>query len=227
MRRVAAFIAALFLTPAAALASTGSLTERAHAAIVSAVRDRIGPRAEVRVESLRVTGELEGPIVARPAPGGRTGSRIRFVLSPADGQPRSGDADAIISVSVPHLKASRTIRRGELVGADAVVEDSSELSGLLLQPFPGRDAFVGATAVRDVASGEAITPSVVTPSLMVKSGDKVLVRAAIDGLEVQATLVAAQAGRLGDRIRCVNPDTRRSMTVRITGRGQAEIINGF
>jgi flagella basal body P-ring formation protein FlgA len=203
------------------------LAERAERAIVVAVRERLGAGAEVRVDNLRVSGNLSGPIVALPAPGARTGSRIRFVLRPADGQPRSADADAVVLVSLPHLRAARALKRGEPIDAGGVTELHGELPGLPLQALPGRSAVVGATVNRNVAANDLITSSLVTQAVIVKPGDKILVRAVAEGLEVQATLVASQTGHLGDIIRCVNPDTRRAMAVRITGRGVAEIVNGF
>jgi flagella basal body P-ring formation protein FlgA len=209
------------------LAAADSLAERAQGAIVLAVREKLGAAADVRVDDLRVTGALDGAIVAQPVPGARTGGRIRFVLRPADGQPRSADADAVVTVSLPHLRAARTLRRGEPIEADAVVEETSEIAGLPLQPLPNRHSLAGATVVRDVNANDLILPAMVAPAIIVKPGDKVLVRAFGSGLEVQATLIAAQAGRLGDVIRCVNPDTRRAMAVRIVGRGVAEMTNAF
>jgi flagella basal body P-ring formation protein FlgA len=227
VRRAAAIVVAFQMAATAVGAGGLSLAERAEGAIVAAVRDKLGARADVRVDDLRVSGALDGNIVAVPAPGSRTGGRIRFILRPADGQPRSADADAVVVVSVPHLRAARPLRRGEPIEADAVAEVRGELSGLPLQALPDRTNLVGATVNRDVAANDLITSSIVTQAVIVKPGDKVLVRAAAEGLEVQATLVASQTGHLGDVIRCVNPDTRRAMTVRIVGRGLAEMINGF
>ncbi len=227
-RRIA--LTALTLAAAAGIPSLAlalPIAERAQAAILAVVVEKVGPRAQVQIDELRVAGDIEGAVRAIPAPGSRVGGRIRFILRPANGDPRSANADAIVSVSIPHLKATRPLRRGEPIDPSAVVEEVGEMSGMLLQPLPGLAGIAGATVVRDVAAGEVLTASMVAPAIIVKAGDKILAMAKVAGLEVQGNLVAAQAAHLGDVIRCVNPETRRAMAVRIVGRGVGEIVHAF
>ena len=192
------------------------------------MRTRLGVHAEVRVEDLQARGDLDAPLVAVPAPGARTARRIRFVLSDARAtSTRVGEAHALVFVAVPHLRAGRRLRRGSGIKSDAVVDADGDVGSVLLQALPNRQAVTGAIAARDVAPGEVLTPSLLRVAILVKPGDKIVVRASAGGLEVQATLVAAQSGRLGDVIRCVNPDTRRTMAARIVGRGVAEVVHAF
>src|SRR5262245_39035014 len=148
LRGVAVGMASALVWTAPVDAGGTSLADRAQGAIVAAVRERLGARAEVRVEELRVKGTLDGPIVAVPNPGSRLGGRIRFVLRPVSGQPRTADADAMVVVSLPHLRAARALRRGEPIEADAVTELNGELSGVPLQALPDLGSVVGATVNR-------------------------------------------------------------------------------
>ena len=49
--------------------------------------------------------------------------------------------------------------------------------------------------------------------------------ARIGDLEVAARFIAADSGRIGDLIRIVNPDTKRSIRARIIKAGTVEVFN--
>jgi flagella basal body P-ring formation protein FlgA len=131
------------------------------------------------------------------------------------------------SASMPHFRVGQWVRRGSDLEVDALDEQVGDIGSVPLSPLPSRAALSGATAARDIAPGEVITPASVTLASFVKTGDKVIVHATIKGLDIQATVVAAQGGRLGDLIRCVNPDTRHTMMVRIIGHGVGEVGLAF
>jgi flagella basal body P-ring formation protein FlgA len=195
---------------------------------VAAVRARIGPLAEVRVDDLQVRGEPDGPFVAVPAPGLRLGVPGRFVLrAQGSGSARVGEADAVVTVSAPHLRAARPIRRGDTVVDGLIVEETGDLGKIVLAGLPPRDVVAGAIAMRDVAAGEPFIAAAVATSRLVKPGDRVVVRLVAGSVRLEATLVAAQGGGLGDVIRCVNPETRKATAVRIVAPGVAEVVHAF
>jgi len=202
--------------------------DQVRAAIVAAVRARLDARADVRVEQLQVHGEPGGPFVAVPSPGARTGGRVHFVLrTTGRTAARVGDAEAVVSVAMRHLRSARPLARGAEGGADAVVDEVGDVGRVLLQPLPALEAAPGARAARDIARGEVLTTALLTIPALVKPGDTVVVRSSAGGLLVEAALVAAQAGGRGDVIRCVNPETRKAMAARILGRGVAEVVHAF
>lgn len=218
-------LCAVFAASAAPAASTDADVRDA---IVSAVRARLGTAGDVRVEELQVRGNVDSKLVAVPAPGARTGTRIRFSLRAANSAAgRVGEADALVYVVAPHFRATRTVHRGTPLTKDVVVEENGDLGSVLLQTLPRRDALAGSVAARDIAEGDILTMPFVTTAAFVKAGDKVLVTVTAGAVQVQATLVAAQSGGLGDIVRCVNPETRKAMNARIVGPGVAEAIHAF
>jgi flagella basal body P-ring formation protein FlgA len=58
----------------------------------------------------------------------------------------------------------------------------------------------------------------------VRSGDTVAIRAAVDGVTIQGEAVATQSGVPGDTIRVVNPSSHRTLTVRVVGLRQVEVV---
>ena len=213
----------------AAIAVHAASTEvEVRTAIESAVRAKLGSNADIRVEDLHVRGNLETSVVAVPAPGARTGTHIRFSLRAANGSStRIGEADALVFAVAPHFRATHGIRRGTALASDALVEENSDLGSVLLQPLPKRETIAAAIAARDIAEGEVLTSALVTTAALIKPGDKVLVTVSAGAVQVQATLVAAQSGGLGDVVRLVNPETRKATAARIVGPGVAEAIHAF
>ena len=231
MRQVTLGFIVLLAVAVSAPAPAATSEDAVQQAIVDAVRARIGARADVRIEDLRTHGGLLTPLpplVAVPTPGARLGTRIRFLLR-ASGvrSARVGEAEATVFASAPHLRADRALHRGVAIEDNGVVDVVGEVGDVLLDPLPTRETIAGAIAARDIASGEILTAAVLIQAPLVKPGDKILVRLSESGLAVQASLVAAQTGRLGDVIRCVNPDTRRAIAARIVGRGIAEVVHAF
>jgi flagella basal body P-ring formation protein FlgA len=59
---------------------------------------------------------------------------------------------------------------------------------------------------------------------VVQSGDRVAVRAGVQGVTAETQGVAAQSGEPGDIIRVVNPSSRRSVKARVVGPGKVEVV---
>jgi flagella basal body P-ring formation protein FlgA len=197
-------------------------------AIVTAVRARLRAPVDVRVEDLQVRGDLTRPFVAQPVPSARTGMRVRFLLVATDsGGGRVGEAEATIYAAAPHLRAARQLHRGAAIDQDATVQESGDLGNIPIQALPDREALGGAVAAREIAKGEVLISAMLTIPSVVRSGDKVVVRAAAGSVYVQAVVVATQPGGFGDVIRCVNPDTRKAMAARIVGPGLAEVVHAY
>jgi len=200
------------------------------AAITTAVESRLGPGLTLRLERLQVNGTipLDG-IVAIPDASARAGRAAVFSLSavPGGGGPRRrvGSAVTIARLDGPSLRAARPLSRGEIIVDADIVETGGELVGVPLRPLPGRAALVGAKMARDVSAGDVLTDIVVRPVPMVRSGDEVVLRARIDGVEARGRGIASQAGGIGAVIQVVNPETRRTLRGRVTGPGEVEVIH--
>lgn len=131
---------------------------------------------------------------------------------------------ATLHVSGPHLRTSRTLRRGETATRADLAVTTGALDGaaftrlasptlateLRLQRLLGVDVVVAAT---DVAA----------PPL-VNAGQAVVIVARIGAVEVTASARAIEAGALGEAIRVSMPDRRRVLQGRIVGPGRVEVM---
>jgi flagella basal body P-ring formation protein FlgA len=206
----------------------GGLEDAAGAAIATAVKARLGAPADVRVENVQARGDLAREFVARVPPGARTGMRTRFALVSADqAGAQVGEAEATIFIAAPHVRAVRPLHRGAAIPPDAVTEEDDDVGSIQIQGLPTAPQLTGATAAREIAQGEVLVASSIAVPAVVRAGDKLVVRAAAGALYVQAVVVAAQPGGLGDVIRCVNPDTRKAMAARIVAPGLAEVLHAY
>jgi flagella basal body P-ring formation protein FlgA len=205
-----------------------AVADAVRAAIVSVVSARVGDGVSVEVEDVRVHGAVpaEG-LIAAPDPGARAGRSAVFSLSAGarTARRRVGSAVALVRLSGWSLRAARPLARGESIAAADVVAVDGDLGEVPLRALPDRAAIVGARAARDIAPGDPLTDLVVRPVPLVQSGDEVIVRARVGGVEAEGRAIAAQAGGAGAVIQVVNPETRRLLKARVTGRGEVEVIH--
>jgi flagella basal body P-ring formation protein FlgA len=197
------------------------------AAIVSAVAARVGDGVSIEVSDVRVLGTVPvDGVVAVPETTARAGRAAVFSLSADRGASRRriGSAVATVRLAGPSLRAGRPLSRGEAIGDADLVEVDGDLAGVPLRALPGRAALVGAKAARDVAAGEPLTDAAVRTVPLVESGDEVVVKARVGGVEARGRAIASQDGGAGAVIQIVNPETRRLLKARVTGRGEVEVI---
>jgi flagella basal body P-ring formation protein FlgA len=196
------------------------------AAIRAAVCARLGVAGRVSLTGLtvrRLAPATGGSLVATPEPASRLGRVVRFALQYADGR-AAGHATARVSVEAPHLRAARDLPRGAVLGPDDVEQVTGDLGRIALRTLP-RDV-LGARVLLPTAAGAIITPTGVSVPPLVRSGDNVVARVRVPGVEVRGRAVASQDGNLGEIIRAVNPDSRRPLKVRVIARGEVEVVHG-
>lgn len=222
-------LACVVIVARASGAAPDALSEhRVRLAIVAAVEGRLGNGITVRVTALQVNGTLPaGALVAAPETSARSGRSAVFALSAAGqgGRRRIGSAVATVLVEGPCVRAARALARGEVIGADDVLERTGPLDDVPLRALPERASLLGAKLARDVAAGDVLTDIVVRPVPLVQSGDEVTIRARVDGVEAQGRAIAAQSGGAGALIQVVNPETRRMLKGRVVGRSEVEVIH--
>lgn len=202
-------------------------------ALVRAIQARMGARALVRLEAVRcddVKPADQAGLTAVPEPGSRLERPVRFsLLAPyTDGRlglHRVGGAVAIVYAAVELVRIAGPVRRGTILGDTDLAVSVSETGPAALAPLPGLADVVGGRAVRDLAAGEVATPALVRAQPLVKSGDTVRALVRMGSVEATGQAVAQQSGRRNDRIRLINPESRRQMFGRITGPGEVEVIH--
>jgi flagella basal body P-ring formation protein FlgA len=216
-------------TVAAAIPFETETVERVRGAIAVAVRQRMGDSANVTIDVQSIDGSIgTGPLLATPEPGARTGRVIVFSLSgQMDGKTlrRMGSTTARLSVVAPHAVALRALSRGTILAAGDIAEDASPLVDVPLRALALPGVLAGGRLTRDVAAGAVLSSDVIQPVPLVRSGDLVVVRARVGGIEAEGRAIASQNGVAGDVIRLVNPDSRRTLQGRIVGAGEVEVIH--
>jgi len=227
----------LLLTATPVVVSCQTSDDVVRAAIVAAVKARVGGDAEVIVDRVQIFTASKREVCraasvcqVTPDPAARIGRTIRFTLSAIrrDGATvhfeRVGAAEAAVTVTAPITRATTAIRRGELVSAASVESVQQPLSGLPLRRMPAAAELVGAKALRDIAPGEQLSAGMVLVPPAIRTGQHVTAISRVGDVEVSATLMAAESGVSGDIIRLVNPDSRRAMRARILSSSRVEIV---
>jgi len=226
----AAVVALGVALPAVAAAADASADPRVAEAILRAAHGRLGALADVRVTDVKAHLNTVGPATvldAIPDPGARLGRAIRFTLrgrNDGKGIRAVGRAEARVTVRTPHAVARHDIVRGTVLEFDDVETVVGELGDVPLRALP--PSVVGLRALRDIRAGSILSPAMFARVALVKSGDEVVARVVIDGLEVRGKVIAAQSGTLGDSIRVVNPDSGHTMRARVVGEGEVEVRHG-
>lgn len=202
---------------------------RVETAIVQAIRERMGPDAEVTLSEVTLTGQLTEPlIVAIPAPGARTGGPIRFQILGAGGGRRVhalGWATASVQVAVEHVRVRQLVSKGRIVSADEVESSRDVVGGLPLRWLPRLREVQGARVLTNLAPGSVLSKSSIASSPAVKSGQLVRATARVGAVEVVAELVAMQDGDPGATVRVVNRGSRRELRARVIEPGLVEVLD--
>ena len=207
---------------AAASAAAAPATVSPSTAIAEAIVRRLGAGAAVSVINVETTVKDEAGLTAEPEVTARFAKPSRFVLS-AHGA-RRGLAVAIVMARAPVPRAARAIARDEAIGLDAVRFTVSELPAIPIRPLLSEQDLVGTTARRNIVAGEPLTAALVRLAPLVRSGDEIDVTVRIGGVKVTGTGRASGSGRVGDLIHVMQPNTKQTLTGRITGPGAVEVV---
>jgi len=197
----------------------------ARVAIASAVTARFGASAEVEVRLTAAVpatwhGQLEAAAID---PGARLGAPVWVTFAGAPGHSLRISAD--VHVVVDHVRAAHPVLAGHVLEPDDVTTMHEVVTGLPFRRLPVAAEVIGARALRSLDAGEVIQPGFIVAPLIVRIGEPVTAIARVDGVEVSARLVAADNGRVGDVVRVVNPETKRTVRARVITPGTVEVLN--
>lgn len=203
--------------------------DRAADAVARAVEARMGRGAAVEVEAITVTATpVDGALEATPAPDARSGRPSLFsltVTTPA-GPRRVGSAMATVRVEADLLQAAVPLTRGAIVSESDITAVRGVAERVPFRPLPVASEVVGARVTRPLAAGSVVTGDMLSVVPAVKSGQQVRVRVSVDGIVAYGLAVAAEQGRVGEVIKVVNPDSKRTLSGRVTAPGEVEVLHG-
>jgi flagella basal body P-ring formation protein FlgA len=218
-------------------------------AIEAAALERLGPGVIVEIASISTSAPPQAGLLAVPEPGARLGSPARFTLltpcppslapsAPSTRAPshprtvapshpcrvRAGTAVATVRARGPHMRAARTLERGDAITGDAVVTVDDLLPDVALERMPTPGDVAGSIARRRIVAGEPLTTATVVVPPLVRAGQTLALTVVVGGVRATGAGVAAASGRAGDVIPVMPTPDRRSLRARITGQGTAEVI---
>jgi flagella basal body P-ring formation protein FlgA len=193
-------------------------------AIAQAVAERFHVASgQVAVGELRVDAvEGDGPLVAVPDPGARTGQPAQFTLRV--GSKRVGLAVASVTVTASHVRTTAPVERDAAVTAEAVQEQDGPVAGVRFEPLPRLDDVVGAHARRTLVVGEVLSQAVVIVPDAVRAGDEVKVVARVGALEAWGVGRATASGRVGDVVRITRGSARGLQPARVLSPGVVQVL---
>lgn len=228
---------AFVVMSASALASDALDADSIRQAVAAAVTERLGAGTQVIVDDVRIFTApnatapcVPGHCEAVPDPAAKIGRGMRFALVASEtvnGTTRAvrvAHVEADVTVTATVVRATRLILRGDTIADTAVETAQAGLAGASLRRVPALADVVGSRALRDLAAGEALTHASILALPAVRTGQEVVAVSRANGIEVTATLVAADSGTAGSTIRVVNRDTRRTMRARVISSHEVEII---
>ncbi len=194
-------------------------------AIAEAVVARVGSGAEVTVRlASAVAPNWPGDVSAASIdPAARLGAPIfvTFLNGPAASLRVSAD----VRIVADYVRASHALLSGQTITAADITPVRDVVPTMPLRHLPTAAEVIGARAIRRLNAGDVVQAGFVMTPPVVQIGEPVTAIARIGDLEVAARFVAEDNGRIGDLIRIMNPDTRRTLRARIIKAGTVEVFN--
>lgn len=135
------------------------------------------------------------------------------------------NAYGVVDIVSPVLIAASDIRANDIV-ADSQIRQQAMPWKYLSPNFEpiSREEVVGRRAKMRLSAGSALHAEVLDEPLAVKNGDTVsLTLISGPGVLIRSRAVARANGKIGDRIKVVNPQTQKQMDVMITAEKEVEV----
>ncbi len=119
--------------------------------------------------------------------------------------------------------ATRDVKRGEILSLNNVVVETKSIPPSGNKVIDNLDEVIGREASRNIPRGATIRRDrIITPN-MVSTGDMVTVVAQRGGLHITSVAKAKQDGDVGDWIRVMNTESKRTFNAKITGPGSVMV----
>lgn len=218
---------ALFWSLAAA-AGTQSL-DQVTATVRSFVEQEyagLGTISEVHIEALDPRLKLaacERPPQAFAAPGQRRMGNVTVGVRCKGARPWTLYVPVRIVSEVAVLTAARPLPRGAVLKPSDLLPLSRDVAALPHGYFTDAGRLIGMQLKRPLHAGDTISPAAVTAPTLVERGQQVLLRAAVDGIQISMKGEALEDGASGERIRVRNLSSRRVVEAEVIGRNQVRV----
>lgn len=142
-----------------------------------------------------------------------------------DGKYISANAFGSLDVTAPVFVTTREIKSNETIGEEGIQRQILPWKFLSpgFMPLPKEQILGRRTRVR-LGQGSAFYSEILDEPLAVKSGESVsLTLISGPGVLIRSRAVARSSGRIGDRIKVLNPQTQKQMEVVVTAEKEVEV----
>lgn len=131
-----------------------------------------------------------------------------------------------VRVSVPVVKASEMITRGETLNENSLYLERADITSLRYMPFTDIKKAAGSVASRSISPGSLIHDFCVKKAPMVKKGDTVYIELASGKIRLSVPARAREDGYKGETIWVENIKTHKVVRVKIKDSGKVSLMEG-
>lgn len=132
-------------------------------------------------------------------------------------------ASMMVESIVDAVVARHVLKRNHLIAAADVLLKPLERSRLPRNFVSSLGEVLGKRTKRRIPAGTVLRPDLVDLPCLIHRRDVVTIVARADGLEISTLGEARQRGRLGDRIRVINLDSKKNVYGRVKDRNTVEV----
>ncbi len=119
--------------------------------------------------------------------------------------------------------SNRSLPKETPIAAADVRWEKREITPSTAGALRRQEEVVGRRPERMIPAGAVITAALIGQELLVRRGSPVSLRGEGRGISVSLSGTALSDGRLGDRIRVLNPASQRIVSAEVTGQGQLSV----
>ena len=166
-------------------------------------------------------GRIDHQII--PANPGVIGSRRLTLLTRVDGEIVSNQSIRVeLEAMADVIVAKNSMRRGKILTADDIDVIYTDISRID-EPIFAEEQVVGKRLKRSVRLGDPLEQREVEFPPVIKRGEKVVINASSQGLQLTAAGEARQDGRPGEMIRVVNSSSRKEVSCLVVAPGVVKV----
>jgi flagella basal body P-ring formation protein FlgA len=170
--------------------------------------------------------ECENPLNATINQAGQhnNGGRVTVRVECQGQSPWSRHVAATVRIYRPVTVARHALARGAVISAADLMTEEREVSQLRGAVLQVPEQASGQSLRRPVNSGTVLTMDMLTPPILVKRGDTVVLTAVRGTVAIRQTGTAMQDGEAGRQIQVRNNSSNRMVRAVVTGAGAAEVV---
>jgi len=123
------------------------------------------------------------------------------------------------------VRLRNSLRKGEAVSAADVELIREETTFQQRKILRSLDDAVGRNTLRGVRAGDLLVDNWLETPYAVREGERIRLMTQVGGAVVQTVVVAQQSAFRGQLIRVENPDSRKILQAKVSGKGEAWVTN--